>query len=162
MNADITLKLHGKEYHMKGQKVEFKHRQWYVDDVLQDIPLGAADSMKQANDEMQESLREQLNGIFGNLCVNGHVENTYIDSNGMTIVKTRTRNRSKSSRKVIMKNGGVVNIHRGGKTYTFQGEKIEKCDGQWIVDGKAVNWNEIGGRYEEENVIRIDVHDNVE
>ncbi len=54
--------------------------------------------------------------------------------------------------------GGSVKITRNGKSKVLRGGTIiKKKDGQWYVDGKAVDWNEIGGKYEEENVVSIEI-----
>ena len=57
---------------------------------------------------------------------------------------------------------GMVKITRGGKTYTIRGENIEKRDGPWYADGKAVDWDSLGGRYEEKDVVSIEINGNVQ
>ena len=61
----------------------------------------------------------------------------------------------------LLTNNARVTINRGGKRYTLKGDRIEKRDGQWYVDGKAIDWEELGGKYEEENV-SVEIHGNVE
>ena len=160
INADITLRLGDKEYRMTGKEVSFQGGRWYVDGVLrEDIPATAGSAMKEANEEMQESLTEQMSQMYGSFMnVNGSVRNTYIHGIG----STTSRVRGSESRQVVMRNGGTVNINRGGKTYTLRGNNIEKRDGQWYVDGRAVNWDEIGGEYPDSESVHIEIHGNVE
>lgn len=55
-------------------------------------------------------------------------------------------------------NGGSVAITRNGKRHVLRGNTIiKKRDGQWYVDGKAVDWNDLGGKYEEEQVVSIEI-----
>lgn len=61
----------------------------------------------------------------------------------------------------LLTNNARVTINRGGKRYTLKGDRIEKRDGQWYVDGKAIDWEDLGGKYEEENV-SVEIHGNVE
>lgn len=61
----------------------------------------------------------------------------------------------------LLTNNARVTINRGGKRCTLKGDRIEKRDGQWYVDGKAIDWEELGGKYEEENV-SVEIHGNVE
>ena len=61
---------------------------------------------------------------------------------GETIIHgAGTRTISVGKRTIIK--GGSVNIKRGGKTYTIKGETIEKIDGRWYADGKAVDWRRV-------------------
>lgn len=62
---------------------------------------------------------------------------------------------------MVLTNNASVTINRGGKKYTLKGDRIEKKDGQWYVDGKAVDWDELGGKYEEE-FVSVEIHGNVE
>jgi len=62
---------------------------------------------------------------------------------------------------MVLTNNARVTISRGGKKYTIKGNRIEKRNGQWYVDGKAVDWDNIGGRYEEE-FTTVEIHGNVE
>ena len=81
--------------------------------------------------------RESITSISGGMIIN---------NNGETIVK-----------------GGSVIITRNGKRHVLRGNNIiKKRDGQWYVDGKAVDWNDIGGKYEEENVVSIEITGNVQ
>lgn len=53
--------------------------------------------------------------------------------------------------------GGSVVISRNGKKHVLRGNNIIKKDGQWYVDGKAVDWKDLGGKYEEEQVVSIEI-----
>lgn len=57
----------------------------------------------------------------------------------------------------VLTNNASVTINRNGKKYTLKGDRIEKRNGQWYVDGKAVDWNELGGKYEEQQVVSIEI-----
>jgi hypothetical protein len=61
----------------------------------------------------------------------------------------------------LLTNNARVTINRGGKRYTLKGDRIEKRDGQWYVDGKAIDWEDLGGKYEDENV-SVEIYGNVE
>lgn len=54
-----------------------------------------------------------------------------------------------------------VTIARNGKRYTLEGNRIEKRDGQWYVDGKAVDWDAVGGKCETD-AVSIEIHGNVQ
>lgn len=62
----------------------------------------------------------------------------------------------------VITDNASVTINRNGKRYTLKGNRIEKRNGQWYVDGKAVDWNEIGGKYEEEQVVSIEINGTVQ
>ena len=64
---------------------------------------------------------------------------------------------SSSGRRTIITSGSVT-INRGGKKYSFSGDKIEKYDGTWYVDGKPVDPETYGGSYDEYNVSKIDFY----
>ena len=142
-DADITLRLNGKEYRLTGKKVEFKNRQWYVDGVLQDIPV-SGDAMQSANDGLQKELTDALNVTAG-----------------MTVGSERHRSGT-SARRVVMKNGGTVEIRRGGKTATIRGSRIEQYDGQWYADGKAVELESQGVSTDDISEATIVIHGDVE
>ena len=61
----------------------------------------------------------------------------------------------------LLTNNARVTIKRNGKSYTIKGDRIEKKNGQWYVDGEPVDWNTIGGEYKEENV-SVEVYGNVD
>lgn len=63
---------------------------------------------------------------------------------------------------VTIVNGGSVAITRNGKRYVLRGEKIIKKGGVWYVDGKAVDWAQLGGKYEEEHVVNVEITGNVQ
>ena len=62
----------------------------------------------------------------------------------------------------LLTDNANVTIIKGGKRYTLKGDRIEKKNGQWYVDGKAVDWADLGGKYEEQAVVSIEIHGNVE
>ena len=68
---------------------------------------------------------------------------------------------SSSGRRTIITSGSVT-INRGGKKYSFSGDKIEKYDGTWYVDGKPVDPETYGGSYDEYNVSKIEITGNVQ
>lgn len=57
----------------------------------------------------------------------------------------------------VLTNNASVTVNRNGKKYHLKGDRIEKRNGQWYVDGKAVDWNELGGKFEEEQVVSIEI-----
>lgn len=71
-------------------------------------------------------------------------------------VHTTIHNSSRSSGRTVIVNGSVEVI-RNGQKHTIRGNNIEKHDGQWYVDGRPVDWSELGGEYEQQNVVRIEI-----
>lgn len=61
----------------------------------------------------------------------------------------------------LITDNAQVTIRRGDQRFTLMGDCIEKRNGQWYVDGKAVDWDTIGGEYKPENVVSIEIHGNV-
>ena len=181
-NADISLRLNGKEYRMTGNLVERKDGIWYVDGSVVDMPeQEKAPHMAEDITEMEEKATGKANDIV----------NDFFESFGITNINCYTSGSSKqksSSRSFNIKNdytggetiihgagtrtittgkrtvikGGSVNIRRGDKTYTIKGDTIEKIDGHWYADGKAVDWDTIGGEYVESNVISIEINGDVQ
>lgn len=92
---------------------------------------------KSINDFVKEATTncESITTLGGSMTISG----------GMTIV-----------------NGGSVAITRNGKRHVLRGNRIIKKDGTWYVDGKAVDWDELGGKYEEENVVSIEITGSVQ
>ena len=88
-----------------------------------------------------------------------NIKNDY--TGGETIIHGSGTRTITTGKRTIIK-GGSVNINRGGKTYTIKGSTIEKIDGRWYADGKAVDWDSIGGEYEERNVISIEINGDVQ
>lgn len=104
---------------------------------------------------MDEFIQEQAEKgeVLENVCGTQHVGDYCVNRfNGTRIVG--------GTNHMVLTDNARVTINRGGKRYTLKGERIEKKDGQWYVDGKAVDWDTIGGKYEEEN-ISIEIHGNV-
>ena len=207
-NADISIRLNGKEYRLTGNLVERIKGVWYVDGQKADLPNNEcqehmADDIKEMEQKFSDSLTKSASDIlkaygitdidsFINRSGNPqgifdvvnevveHKENVYGNhttsenrrshsgfnikndfTGGETIVHgSGTRTVTKGNRTVIK--GGSVNINRGGKTYTIKGDIIEKINGRWYADGKAVEWNTIGGEYEENNIIGIQINGNVQ
>lgn len=207
-NADISIRLNGKEYRLTGNLVERIKNVWYVDGQRADMPKNEcqahmADDIKEMQQKVSDSLNKSASdilkaygipdidsiinrsgnpqGIFDVVNeVVEHKENVYGNhttsenrrshsgfnikndfTGGETIVHgSGTRTVTKGNRTVIK--GGSVNINRGGKTYTIKGDIIEKINGRWYADGKAVEWNTIGGEYEENNIIGIQINGNVQ
>ena len=59
-------------------------------------------------------------------------------------VHTTIHNSSRSGGRTVIVNGSVEVI-RNGQKHTIRGNNIEKHDGQWYVDGRPVDWSELGG-----------------
>ena len=180
-NADISLRVNGKEYRMTGNLVERKGGIWYVDGSIVDMPeQKQAPHMAEDITEMKEKVKDKLddavNSFFNAFGKNNsnynqsgskhkssshgfNIKNDYtggeIIDNGAGSTTTIT------GRRTIIK-GGSVNIRRGDRTYTIKGNTIEKVDGRWYADGKAVDWDSIGGEYTESNVISIEINGNVQ
>lgn len=80
---------------------------------------------------------------------------SFTSGKGTTAVKT-------SKRHVVISNNGSVTVNRGGKTYELRGGRLEKIDGQWYRDGLPVDWSELGGKYEEKDVVSITINGDVQ
>ncbi len=167
-NADISIRLNGKEYRLTGNLVERIKNVWYVDGNKIDIPALPGKTNTKNSVDTVDRINEFLED-FG-INVNAHVNKRTIHRSGFNIendfsgVKTvvygsDTKSSSKENRVIIT--GGSVNINRGGKTYTIKGNKIEKKDGRWFADGKAVEWDSIGGKYKDSNVVTVEINGNV-
>ncbi len=206
-DADISLRINGKEYRLTGNRIERKGGTWYVDGYIYELPnqdpnADMADEIK----DVERKLSDALNKSTG----------VILDNHGTTNIKSRiinhdsnigsvdfvekvveqvekigdfnyTREKKKSTgynikndftggetiihgsgtrtistgRRTVIK-GGSVNIRRGDKTYTIKGETIEKIDGRWYADGKVVDWESIGGEYEERSVVNIEINGTVQ
>ena len=150
-NADISLRVNGKEYRMTGNLIERKGGIWYVDGRIVDMPEQEhAPHMADYN----QSGSKHKSSSHGFNIKNDYTGGEIID-NGAGSTTTIT------GRRTIIK-GGSVNIRRGDRTYTIKGNTIEKIDGRWYADGKAVDWDSIGGEYTESNVISIEINGNVQ
>ena len=170
-NADISLRINGKEYRLTGRLVERKDGIWYTDGNIVDLPSQEAqEHMSDTIEDVKEVVSDAFNeaaGILNRVNFSGgrkshssfNIKNDF--TGGETIIHgAGTRTISVGKRTIIK--GGSVNIKRGGKTYTIKGETIEKIDGRWYADGKAVDWDTIGGEYEDSNVISIEINGNVQ
>lgn len=51
-DADISLRINGKEYRLKGKLVERKNGIWYTDGKIVDLPA------QQVNDHMADTIQE--------------------------------------------------------------------------------------------------------
>ena len=88
-----------------------------------------------------------------------NIKNDY--TGGETVIHGAGTRTITTGKRTVIK-GGSVNIRRGDKTYTIKGDTIEKIDGHWYADGKAVDWDTIGGEYVESNVISIEINGDVQ
>lgn len=175
-NADISTRINGQEYRMTGKKVERISGQWYVDGKKADVPVMSREDLKNANDQMQADITDQLNRTSGIINHFGKVGETVVHTNDSTVINgdkitmgrnsrmeeygNKTRNSSSGGRRVTIKSG-EVRINRGGKQYSIKGNNIEQRDGQWFNDGKAVDWNDIGGEYDSD-LVRIEIYGEVQ
>ena len=180
-NADISLRLNGKEYRMTGNLVERKGGIWYVDGSIVDLPeQEQAPHMAEDITEMEEKVDEKVGdavnsflNAFGITNINCNqtgskhksstrsfnIKNDF--SGGETIIHGAGTTTIKTGRRTVIK-GGSVNIRRGDKKYTIKGDTIEKIDGRWYADGKAVDWDAIGGEYAESSVVSIEINGDVQ
>jgi hypothetical protein len=180
-NADISLRLNGKEYRMTGNLVERKGGIWYVDGSIVDLPeQEQAPHMAEDITEMEEKVDEKVDdavnsflNTFGITNINCNqtgskhksstrsfnIKNDF--SGGETIIHGTGTTTIKTGRRTVIK-GGSVNIRRGDKKYTIKGDTIEKIDGRWYADGKAVDWDSIGGEYAESSVVSIEINGDVQ
>ena len=208
-DADISLRINGKEYRLTGKLVERKDGVWYVDgqeadlpkqeqtenmaDTIQEVERKVSDALNDSAKEMLEvfgianidcnmvnrkgnpkgvvdivnEVVEHQENVYGNRTTSGdrkshssfNIKNDF--TGGETIIHGAGTRTISTGKRTIIK-GGSVNIKRGGKTYTIKGETIEKIDGHWYADGKAVDWDTIGGEYEDSNVISIEINGNVQ
>lgn len=160
-DADISIRIKGKEYRMKGQKVERIGGQWFVNGKKADVPVMSSKDLKAANDQLQVDVTEQLNSAYGIVNHFGKVAKTTVHTSGSTTVKTQHNvGGSYGGRRVSIKSG-EVRINRDGKQYTIKGKNIEQRDGQWTCDGKPVDWNDIGGEYDSD-LVRIEIYGDVQ
>ena len=180
-NADISLRVNGKEYRMTGNLVERKGGIWYVDGKIVDMPEqehaphmaeDITETGEKAKDKVDDAVNSFLNA-FGITNINCdqtgskhksssrsfNIKNDY--TGGETIIHGAGTRTITTGKRTVIK-GGSVNIRRGDKTYTIKGETIEKIDGRWYADGKAVDWDSIGGEYTESNVISIEINGDVQ
>ncbi len=150
-NADISARIKGKTYRFTGSVVERRNGVWYVDG--KEAELSRYESSEDLA-KLVDDTQRQVSAAFEEA---GVVLNEY---GGRTVIGGG-RSYGKSARRVSMKNGSVC-VTRGGKTFTVKGENIEKRDGQWYVDGKPVDWDDVGGEYQDSDVVRIEIHGTVQ
>ena len=134
-NADISLRLNGKEYRMTGNLVERKGGIWYVDGSIVDLPeQEQAPHMAEDITEMEEKASDKVNDVvndffevFGmaniNCNMNGskqksssrsfNIKNDY--TGGETISHGAGTRTITTGKRTVIK-GGSVNIRRGDKT----------------------------------------------
>lgn len=178
-HADISIRVNGKEYRMRGDKVERRNGKWYVDGKPFDLPRqenavkseGATSCTVVNGDKVtlgKGSRRIDITGMANIGCqmegagiINDIVINHDAEIGEVTFHGSRPKTTGHSGRQVKVRSG-MVKITRGGKTYTIRGENIEKRDGQWYADGKAVDWDSLGGRYEEKDVVTIEINGSVQ
>lgn len=177
--ADISIRIDGKEYRMKGDRVERRNGKWYVDGKPFDLPRqknavkseGATSCTVVNGDKVtlgKGSSRIDITGMANIGCqmegagiINDIVINHDAEIGEVTFHGSRPKTTGHGGRHVKVRSG-MVKITRGGKTHTIRGENIEKRDGQWYADGKAVDWDSLGGRYEEKDVVSIEINGNVQ
>ena len=181
-NADISLRINGKEYRLTGNLVERKSGIWYVDGSIVDLPEQEqkphiADDITKIEEKATEKVDDAVNSFlesFGITNINCYasgsskqksssrsfnIKNDF--TGGETIIHGAGTRTITTGKRTVIK-GGSVNIRRGDKTYTIKGDTIEKIDGHWYADGKAVDWDTIGGEYVESNVISIEINGDVQ
>lgn len=149
---------------MTGTKVERKGGKWFVDGKPFKLPKQKEQHDK--SDAVRETVVTGDKNVFGNGC--RHIDvvglaniGCEMENVGITNVFNRISSSTSSGRNVVVK-GGSVNIRRGGKKYTITGDNIEKRNGQWYADGKPVDWNDLGGKYNESNVVHIEINGTVQ
>lgn len=145
LDADISTLIKGKTYRFTGKTVERRDGVWYVDG--KEAVLSKYESDEDLGKLIDDTNRK-VSEAFQNA---GVVMNEFGGG----------RSYGKSSRRVVI-NSGTVNVIRGRKSYTIKGKNIEKRDGQWYVDGKPVDWKDVGGEYQDTDVVRIEIHGSVQ
>lgn len=168
LNADMDIRIDGKLYTMRGRRVERRDGIWYVDGKRQEFPADEGKATTKAHEDLQQEISEAMNAAFGGIVnFNGKVGQSHIHS-GERVVKTTVRNEFsdgtviKQGRDISMPNGGTVRINRGGKSYTISGKSLERRDGVWYRDDKPVSDGDIGGAYDDLDVVTLEIHGNVE
>ena len=179
-NADISLRVNGKEYRMTGNLIERKGGIWYVDGRIVDMPEQEhaphmAEDISETGEKAKDKVDDAINSFINSFGINNINNNQSSskhqsssrriniknDFSGETINNGAGSTTTITGRRTIIK-GGSVNIRRGDRTYTIKGNTIEKIDGRWYADGKAVDWDSIGGEYTESNVVSIEINGNVQ
>ena len=174
-DADISIHIGGKDYQMKGSRVERKNGRWLVDGKPFPLP-----EIKGPENTSGEPARMVVNGdkvVFGKNCRRIDVvgmANIGCDMSGAGIVNVINqdpatgkvsfhgdKSTGTSGRHVVISKG-TVRINRGGNTYTIKGDNIEKRDGQWYADDQPVDWERLGGQYKEKDVVNIEINGNVQ
>ena len=181
-NADISLRINGTEYRLTGNLVERKSGIWYVDGSIVDLPEQEQKAnMAAETAKIKEKATEKVDDTVNSFLETFGIKNINYYPNSSRKQKSSSRSfnikndftggetiihgagtRTISTGKPTVIKGGSVNIRRGDKTYTIKGDTIEKIDGHWYADGKAVDWDTIGGEYVESNVISIEINGNVQ
>ena len=180
-NADISLRINGKEYRMTGNLVERKGGIWYVDGSIVDLPeqekpAHMAEDITEMEEKASDKVNEVVNDFFETFGITNincnqtgskhksssrsfNIKNDF--TGGETIIHGAGTTTIKTGRRTVIK-GGSVSIRRGDKKYTIKGDTIEKIDGRWYADGKAVDWDSIGGEYAESSVVSIEINGDVQ
>ena len=169
LNADMDIRIDGKLYTMKGRRVERKNGIWYVDGKRQEFPADEGKATTKAHEDLQQEISDAMSAAIdgGIVNINGKAGQSRIHS-GERVVRTTVRNEFsggtvvKRGRNISMPNGGTVVVNRGGKSYTISGKSLERRDGVWYVDGKPVSDSDTGGAYDDLDVVKIEIHGNVE
>ena len=165
----------GKHFNSIQEAIEYKkqHPEWKgIGQIIDHVGPGETvtfNSRKKESEKETGSLSENHGSV--------HIEDGFINGDTVTFgkgsrsVKSESfnigsanghTNVRKGSRNIILSNNGTVTINRGGKKYVLHGERLEKIDGQWYRDGEPVDWDELGGKYEERDVVSIEIHGDVQ
>ena len=108
-NADISLRLNGKEYRMTGNLVERKGGIWYVDGSIVDLPeQEQAPHMAEDITEMEEKVDEKVDDAV----------NSFLNTFGITNINC---NQTGSKHKSSTRSFNIKNDFSGGETIIANG-----------------------------------------
>lgn len=131
-----------------GESVSFTSGKQKI--TLSDTP-NEKDKEKNKDEEPK-----RRNVHFGSFNIKNDFSGEHITyGKGTTAVKT-------SNRHIVISNNSSVTVNRGGKSYELRGGRLEKIDGRWFRDGQPVDWSELGGEYEEQDVVSITINGDVQ
>jgi len=143
-----NINIGGKNFKSFQEAAEYKrqHPEWNgIGQIIDKVAAGETvtysekRSQKENNDEISQQPEMHLNPL------------NIINYNGEF-----------QKRNIVIRNNGSVTINRGGKSYELRGSTLENIDGKWYRDGNPVDWNELGGEYEEKNVVSIIINGDVQ
>lgn len=168
-----NIYIGGKHFTSLQEAIEYKrqHPEWEgIGQIIDRVGPGetvtytsgkqkfTASSSPKEEEEKKEKEEEpkRRNVHFGSFNIKNDFSGEHVTfGNGTTAVKTGKRH-------IVISNNGSVTVNRGGKTYELRGNRLEKIDGQWYRDGEPVDWNELGGEYEERDVVSITINGDVQ